>query len=215
MRCWTAFVLILICGSVPSQNPVIRVSDAGTVTAASFNSKGVLLPPAPPPTGSGPDVNVPGDWRLQYTYDGLGRLARKESPVTPGGSEARREDYRYDGVRRIQEAVTRWSGAVVIPGGEEQGASGGTNPGQPGEGDPGAITLGGLEEPVEATELEPFGEGTLLLALPEEWDQREYVWGPDYVDELAFQFDRDGPCQCESVCEQIDRARKSARSSMT
>ncbi|MCC6360094.1 MAG: Hint domain-containing protein, partial [Phycisphaerales bacterium] len=124
----------------------------------------------------------------------LGRLARKETPIAIGSTEARREDYRYDGVRRIQEAVTRWSGAVVIPGGEDEGGNfaGGTNPGEPGEGDPGAITLGGLEEPVEATELEPFGEGTLLLALPEEWDQREYVWGPDYVDELAFQFDKNG-----------------------
>ncbi|MCC6360092.1 MAG: hypothetical protein IT450_15215, partial [Phycisphaerales bacterium] len=112
MRCWTALGLVLICSTASSRSPAIRVSDAGTITAASFDANGVLLPPAPPPTGSGPDLNVPGNWRVQYVYDGLGRLARKETPIAIGSTEARREDYRYDGVRRIQEAVTRWSGAV-------------------------------------------------------------------------------------------------------
>ncbi|MCC6360091.1 MAG: RHS repeat protein, partial [Phycisphaerales bacterium] len=117
----TAYVVNLVGSTVfdgvyyydyDAWNRLIRVSDAGTVTAASFDADGVLLPPAAPPTGSGPNLHVPGGWRVRYTYDGLGRLARKETPIAIGSTEARREDYRYDGVRRIQEAVTRWSGAV-------------------------------------------------------------------------------------------------------
>jgi hypothetical protein len=43
----------------------------------------------------------------RYTYDGLGRLIVKETPVQVGESYLQRKDFYYDGVRHIQEHIYR------------------------------------------------------------------------------------------------------------
>lgn len=113
-------------------------------------------------------------------------------------SADRRLEARTTRVRRIQGVITRQAGMTyhaAAPGGGGKGENSGVPEGAenavpPGEGETGEVTMAGMEEPVEATPLEPFDGGKMLAALPAEWDQREYVWGPDYVDELAFQFDK-------------------------
>ncbi|MBX3316536.1 MAG: hypothetical protein KF902_06695 [Phycisphaeraceae bacterium] len=67
-----------------------------------------------PPSNEQPELEgAPGDWLVHYTYDALGRLIRKQTPIrdgTVGGANeqlaVRSERYFYDGARRIQEVVT-------------------------------------------------------------------------------------------------------------
>ena len=81
-------------------NRLVRVMLAGSVTAGDFDSAGQLLdnPSAPA---------LIGDPVVDFFYDGLGRLIRKEARVdaacTAPASCVVREDYYYDGFRRIQE----------------------------------------------------------------------------------------------------------------
>lgn len=163
-------------------NRLVQVNEAGTLTVgetySDFDSQGQYLPC--------PGANTPGPWIVRYVYDALGRLIEKQTPVIGGQSEIRREEYHYDGVRRIQELVRREATVIVVPEGE----GGESNPeGEPGDPVPGEL---GLEEPVEIEPLDPLAPGEVVTALPAGWDQREYVWGPNYVDELAFQFDKNG-----------------------
>ncbi|MBI5864587.1 MAG: hypothetical protein HZB38_08775, partial [Planctomycetes bacterium] len=174
-------------------NRLVEVREKGTLTAGDFDPQGRYIQ-CPPPNGQPPNYGVPGPWVARYVYDGLGRLVRKTTPVVAGQTEPddalRFEDYRYDGVRRIQEIVTRQEAVVIIPGGAGQpGGEGGT--GVPPVS--GAGGVGGIEPPLEAQPLDPIAPGaTLVVALPAGWDQREYVWGPDYVDDLAWQIAGDG-----------------------
>lgn len=165
-------------------NRLVQVNTAGTLTAQTFNSDGVLVQ-CPVPQGEPPGP-TPGPWIARYVYDGLGRLVEKQTPVIGGQNEIRREEYHYDGVRRIQEFVRREVTVIVVPEGE----GGEPNPeGEPGDPVPGSP---GLEEPVEIEPLSPLAPGEVVTALPAGWDQREYVWGPEYVDELAWQIDKNG-----------------------
>ena len=99
-----------------------------------------------------------GPLTMRYRYDGLGRLVRKTTLVKSGHENLQAKDYYYDGVRRIQEVVTR-AGAM-----------------------PGLSQNDELPEPSGGSA--PSDTAT--------WTDREYVWGPDYVDECVVQIDRTG-----------------------
>ncbi len=99
----------------------------------------------------------------RYTYDGLGRLILKETPITAGqDTPLQRKDLYYDGVRRIVETIRRGSITTVNGGNDEaaaieSGGGGGAN-----------------------TSQQPTA--------PYLWTDREYVYGPEYVDEFVCQF---------------------------
>jgi Bacterial EndoU nuclease len=129
------------------------------------------------PVMEGP--HVPGPLVVRPTYDGLGRLIVKSTPVLfgneacgPGFAAAdcplRDEHYYYDGVRRLKEVVWREEAVVIIPeGGSASGA--------------------GIEEPATETSLNPLLPLTIVEAHPAEWEQREYIYGTEYVDEFVCQ----------------------------
>lgn len=116
---------------------------------------------------------------VDYTYDALGRLIRKQTPVRDGTTleqlALRTERYYYDGARRIQEVATE---PIIDIDPEPQGPGG---PGGPGGGG-GGLTLA---EEMELLER----EGT-----PNIFVDREYVYVPSgasgYVDEFICQIDR-------------------------
>ena len=138
-------------------NRLSYVFDRGSLTASSFDANGVLL--------SGQST---GPWRMRLVYDAYGRLVRKQTPVVVGQDQIRQEDYRYDGVRRIHEFVTREYTLALLPA----NLNGNQN--------------FGIEEPSTLETFLPFVELDLVTAYSSYWTQREYVWGPDYVDELAW-----------------------------
>ena len=90
-----------------------------------------------------------------------GRLIRKYVPLNT--TDFQTEDHYYDGVRRIQTIGYRFED----PNGPGFGTGGGTF----GEGE------GGLQ----AIELEPIP----LPPVETAWTQRQYVYGPGYVDEFV------------------------------
>lgn len=103
----------------------------------------------------------------RWVYDGLGRAAWQESPVAAGSVKLRREEYFYDGVRRVQEVVSRPEDQLVVD--EEK--------------------LGLLEPGYSAVSLDPLVPGHYLVTLfAQVWEQREYVYGLEYVDEFLVQF---------------------------
>lgn len=156
--------------------------------------------------GNSPETNDPsqpwfaGKLVARYAYDSAGRLTSKWTPLDPSNtsshpaeSDLRREDYYYDGVRRIQEAVYRPLGAIIVSGGGEIGEGGEEGgSGEEGGGQSGGEPPPGAEEPFEEVPMDPFDPGTLVILYDANWEAREYVWGPDYVDECVFQIDRAG-----------------------
>lgn len=74
-------------------NRLIQVNEEGT------------LPPAA--DGRITHANQLGALVCRYSYDGLGRLIRKETPVSAGVTALQVKDLYYDGVRRIQETIAR------------------------------------------------------------------------------------------------------------
>ncbi len=48
-----------------------------------------------------------GDMICRYAYDGLGRLIHKKTPINVGATKLQTKDFYYDGVRRVQEHITR------------------------------------------------------------------------------------------------------------
>lgn len=162
----------------------------------------------------------PGAWIARYAYDGLGRLICKTTPVTPGAADPgqRREHYYYDGVRRIREMIEREPDVVVLLTGGDPNNAGDPNlwgdpnvggwagtgsPPDPNDlppGDPNdpeyaaaATAAAGVEEPAEIVPLDPL-PALVISAYPANWSHRDYVWGPEYVDELVAVFDRAGKC---------------------
>ena len=121
-----------------------------------------------------------GNLVCRYQYDGLGRLICKETPVQGSGyTYLQRKDLYYDGVRRIQEVIYRPDLIPPPVGGELMvGAGGEANDEQP------VLTTQPTTQPSEEPEQ-------VILAPPPgpqaHWTDREYVWGPEYVDELICQ----------------------------
>ena len=142
-----------------------------------------------------------GDLVCRYTYDGLGRLITKQNPVIvdrqPGGdprggsgggttvSLLQAKDYYYDGVRRIQEVISR--PLLDNPNGSQGNPSDPNSPVSDIQNDELPMLRGG-DPPPEGEDPEPVPPETWL----ERWIDREYVYGPGYVDEFVCQIDRDG-----------------------
>ena len=146
---------------------LVKVSERGTIALST------------PPVGEEPEISgTPGLWLVHYTYDGLGRLIRKQTPIrdstTGVQTRVRSERYYYDGARRIQETVGEFSPAVG------SGGSGGTF--------------------ADILILEELGtvrnELSTNLVMHDLRVDREYVYVPSaaggYVDEFIGQFDRYG-----------------------
>ncbi|MCG8403786.1 MAG: hypothetical protein MI923_01180, partial [Phycisphaerales bacterium] len=150
----------------------------------------------------GPDGRIEsgllGDVKLRYAYDGLGRLIRKETPMTSGRTAFQQKDIYYDGVRRIQEVIFR---PFVVGLGVSAPLTTETPEGEEvvdvvsSQNDEVALTLqdvlpeGDPQLPPESqsiTVLNPIGSFGL------DWTDREYVYGPGYIDEFVAQIDRDG-----------------------
>jgi len=134
-----------------------------------------------------------GELVCRYAYDAVGRLMWKRTPTNEGLTALQRKDYYYDGVRRIQENITRPT--LLMP----DGGGGGGGPPQelelpsgPGNDELPVQTPGGggqqiiLGPPHLLCDEPPLPVGTLY------WTDREYVYGPGYVDEFILQIDQDG-----------------------
>ncbi len=133
-----------------------------------------------------------GDLKFRYVYDGLGRLIRKETPLTSGTTSLQIKDLYYDGVRRIQEVIFRPDVRDVAVSEEfvtEQG-----------DGSEYVETEAGTNDEAPRTTDENGGEpdageqdvNRIGLGQPtgQTWTDREYVYGPGYVDEFVCQIDR-------------------------
>ncbi len=178
----------------------------------------------PPPTPSpGEPVPLPGELASiaspgllvkHYTYDGLGRLVRTQSPyptVEQGAQtkQTRGEHFYYDGIRRIQEVVTdpvETIEMLLASGDPELEALAAAEAEQSGE-DELDLKAVSLKLEAEQGEVASGGGGSAAAGggggggggtpapLPEfvTYVSREYVWGPgdasSGVDELLVQFD--------------------------
>lgn len=128
-----------------------------------------------------------------FTYDGLGRLVRTQSPYPdPDTSDGRvfSERYYYDGVRRIQEVTTTplaSSGMAMSQGGELNQILNQTNGASatPTDGESTPVAFEQGQVAAAAGGGGPSGEIAVGVA-------REYVWGPGDrgIDELLIQYDK-------------------------
>ncbi len=125
---------------------------------------------------------------FRHVYDGLGRIIRKEM-LGPGFTELRIEDYYYDGLRRVQDVEKRpyepfepceffefsVKGQLVLAAE-----------------DPELQWLNAAGTPIEPVDpcdgLAPAHSQSGPTY--ETWCEREYVYGPDQLDELVLQIDR-------------------------
>jgi hypothetical protein len=163
------------------------------INKASFTQTNGV--PRSPPDGLGGTANDPppidiGVLVKHFTYDGLGRLIRTQSPLPePGASmrTLRSEHFYYDGVRRIQEVVVDPIRDRTIDPEEEPLPAGAPPEAEPGTiGDPETLPI--TEEPgqIEGEPGNPNFIPTVALA-------REYVHGPGDsfagVDETIALFD--------------------------
>ncbi|MBX3359544.1 MAG: hypothetical protein KF745_14080 [Phycisphaeraceae bacterium] len=133
-----------------------------------------------------------------YTYDGLGRLIRTQSPFpdadTAAAGNLRSERFYYDGIRRLQEVVT--DPLISLKGAElsqnlelQQMAAAGA---------PEALEVDGDATPItfEQMQMNAFGGGGGAAPLLMTVLAREYIWGPGDaapgVDELLVQYGSEG-----------------------
>jgi RHS repeat-associated protein len=123
-----------------------------------------------------------GDLVCRYAYDAMGRLMWKQTPINVGLTQLQRKDYYYDGVRRIQEVITR--PRQIIEELPEEALDLGTGEGN----DESPVQMRGGSPPPQEIDLEPVPPPTVN----EQWTDREYVYGPGYVDEFILQIDRLG-----------------------
>jgi len=137
---------------------------------------------------------VAGALLKHHTYDGLGRLARTQSPwpdpQTAAGGEVRSERFYYDGIRRIQEVVSDPVKVLNLALGSEDPqlqllAMQSVEPGADMDGDAAPMAL-------ETGQLEGMGGDPPIGGPPTVTRMsREYIWGPgdNGIDELLVQFD--------------------------
>ncbi|MBX3360286.1 MAG: hypothetical protein KF912_10440 [Phycisphaeraceae bacterium] len=151
-------------------------------------------------SGTGTPIEPSALLIKHYTYDGVGRLVRTQSPFpSPEDStgEVRSERFYYDGIRRIQELVIDpvLSLGEALTSGDpelEQVAGGLTQ--QAGEPLDPSTTPGELEETqLQNLENPPTGGSPIPTSATL---AREYVWGPGDgvgggLDELLVQFGAD------------------------
>lgn len=144
--------------------------------------------------GGGITPIEPGLLVKHYTYDGVGRMVRTQSPFpSPEDStgEVRSERFYYDGIRRIQELVidpVLSLGEALTSGDPELELLAGQLSSQSGEPLDPSTTPGELEE-TQIQNLEDPGNPIPTSATL----AREYVWGPgdNGLDELLVQFGTD------------------------
>jgi hypothetical protein len=144
-----------------------------------------------------------------FTYDGMGRLIRTQSPYPSPDflvqeGDIRSERFYYDGSRRIQEvvldpatslAMAMLSGEVEIA--SEAAASASAQAGAV-EGEEIDLSASSMAFEAEVTEGEPqamSGGSAPVPQIDEYRLEREYIWGPGdgvaVVDELFVMFDRE------------------------
>ncbi len=133
-----------------------------------------------------------GDLKFRYVHDGLGRLIRKETPLTSGTTSLQIKDLYYDGVRRIQEVIFRPDVRDVGVSEEftvEQGDGSEYVEIESGVNDEAARTTSedGGEPEIGEQDVNRIGLGQ---STAQTWTDREYVYGPGYVDEFVCQIDR-------------------------
>jgi hypothetical protein len=112
---------------------------------------------------------------------------RKETPVSQGITALQRKDFFYDGVRRIQEIIYRPN--VLIDENLEAGAMATQGAGDGAMNDELAIGMelaDGSTPDQQIVEDQPAAAAAPGPGPPEPttWTDREYVYGPDYVDEI-------------------------------
>ena len=156
--------------------------------------------PAPSPCPEGPFTI--GAMIKHFTYDGLGRLVRVQSPWPDSDNASggvRSERFYYDGARRIQELVTDPIATIELletPEGagnnpELNELMNQTVPGEilgsgDGSANPMNLESGLLENPSTV-----IGSGGTPLPTSLSGLEREYVWGPgdNGLDEILVQYD--------------------------
>ena len=148
-----------------------RLVQVNLLGGAQFDDLGRVVKPGPV---TAPPTPVLGDLVCSYVYDGLGRLIRKRTPINAGRTNLQTKDFYYDGVRRIQEQITRPQEELLTY-------------------ESGTFTTGGLAENDElvlqrADGLHPAQEVVepiQQIPLSDIWTDRAYIYGPDYVDEFV------------------------------
>ncbi|MCE7974373.1 MAG: hypothetical protein DYG92_08660 [Leptolyngbya sp. PLA1] len=148
-----------------------------------------------PPSTPVPLGIVADELIKHYTYDGLGRLIRTQSPYpSPDNNQGlRTERFYYDGVRRIQELVADPVEALAMAtsssNSEVQAAAASSQSSQA------AAAEGELDEsatPLTVEQTQLSGD-PVAIPIPGARLEREYIWGPGDgaagVDELFVQYD--------------------------
>ena len=148
-----------------------------------------------PPSTPVPLGIVADELIKHYTYDGLGRLIRTQSPYpSPDNNQGlRTERFYYDGVRRIQELVADPVEALAMAtsssNSQVQTAATSSQSSQA------AAAEGELDEsatPLTVEQTQLSGD-PVAMPIPAARLEREYIWGPGDgaagVDELFVQYD--------------------------
>lgn len=129
-----------------------------------------------------------------YTYDGLGRLVRTQSPypMAGQGADIRTERFYYDGVRRIQELNI--DPLVALENAMQSGDSGIAAVAQT-IASMSSDELDGSATPVQLEQSQIGESSSYLTTPPVAWSNsyvaREYIWGSgdEGLDELLVQYD--------------------------
>lgn len=142
----------------------------------SVNFAGSMaIPSGRPDSGRITDASQLGAVVCWFSYDGLGRLLCKSTPVNEGVTGMQSKSMYYDGVRRIAEVISRpppiQQGGGLIQG----GAQNNENP----------LALDG-EDPPPQQIIQPPPDPIPVPGV-DFWTDRQYVYGPEYVDEFLWQ----------------------------
>jgi hypothetical protein len=152
-----------------------------------INAGAAIDPRTPPSRGHPYDGLIFGPMLKHYTYDGVGRLVRTQSPF-PNVQQAtdgavRSERFYYDGVRRVQEVVIDPSQSLMMAMGSgdsfvadlgQQALTNAQN--ASGVNDPDAAPDAGVETGAAPMQLETSLGSIDQVGGPRL--EREYVWGP-------------------------------------
>jgi len=189
-------------------NRLIQINKA---TIASGNVNPESMAPTPGPSPCPAQEYAIGPMVKHFTYDGVGRLIRVQSPFpTPEASTGavRSERFYYDGARRVQEVVTDPLATVGLAGDPEGEAN---NPGlgeqlnntvpggQQQTGDPEGAPLSFESSQMQSQQSNPQTLVTVggdPMPATVGGAEREYIWGPG-----------DGPAGIYEILVQFDMSR--------